>query len=97
MITVENYGDVENVTIAQFGNGTMRVTSGKAKDNSHKGIFMGDSDVKHEIGEHLPYAPTTNEFKPKIAILFDNKESFDVFFDYVMVVKEEFEKEDTTH
>ncbi|PIF44305.1 hypothetical protein CLU96_1246 [Chryseobacterium sp. 52] len=93
MITIEKLGDVENVTVATFGNGTMRVTSGEAKDKTYKGLFLGDSELPHAIGEVGEPTPTTNEFLPKIAIHFHSKESFDVFYHYVENLRKDFESE----
>lgn len=42
MITKKNYGNIENVTIAQFGYGTMRVVNATAADGSYKAILLGD-------------------------------------------------------
>jgi len=93
MIINTTLGDVENVTVATFGNGTMRVTSGEAKDKTYKGLFLGDSEEPRAIGEVGEPTPTTNEFLPKIAIHFHNKESFDVFYHYVENIRKDFESD----
>lgn len=61
MITKETLGNIENVTIASFGFGTMRVTSGEAQDKTFKGLFLGDTDTPKPIGELGPPAPTTKK------------------------------------
>lgn len=94
MITVENYGNIENVTICQFGNGTMRICSASAKDGSYEALLMGDTEEPHEIGEILPRAKDSDEFAPKVAITFDNKKSFDVFDIYVNNIRKRFQEKE---
>lgn len=78
------YGNVENVTVAHFGNGTISIC------NSTNGIFM-KSVNKSKIGEIAGTEGLLDEFKPEIAIFFTNKESFDVFYEYVQNVKATFD------
>lgn len=92
MITKENYGNIENVTICQFGNGTMRICSASAKDGSYEGILMGDIDEPQEIGGIMPKVNNSDEFAPKVVITFENKVSFDVFCIYVDNIKKRFEE-----
>jgi len=89
MITKQNYGNVENVTIIEFGNGTLSVCNGT---NENKVLFIKEKEFT-PIGEKGEFIPTSDEFKPDVAIVFKNKESFDVFYEYVERIREQFEKE----
>lgn len=92
MITKKTLGNVEDVTIVTFGNGTTRVVNGQAIDNSYKGLYLTDQETPKTIGEVGEFAANTDQFKPKIAIHFYNKESFDVFYEFVLNIKNEYEK-----
>jgi len=93
MITKKNYGNIENVTIAQFGYGTMRVVNATAADGSYKAILLGDQEQPRKIGEVGEFCNDSDEFNPKMALSFANKESFDVFCIYIDNLKKEFEEE----
>lgn len=92
-ITVENFGSVPGVVIAEFGKGTIRITAGEAQDKSHKGLYIGDNPEPREIGSPMDPTPTTDEFKPKIALVFHNEEAFSVFEEYVQGIRARYDRE----
>lgn len=85
-----NYGNVPNVTVAEFGNGTISICSSKGE--GYEGLLMKSHD-KRPIGEIGKKHDDSDSFKPELSIVFRNYESFNVFFDAVLEVKNEFEKQ----
>jgi hypothetical protein len=85
-----NYANVPNVTVAEFGNGTISICSSKGE--GYEGILMKSHEQK-TIGETGIKYKDSNEFKPELSIVFRNRESFDVFYNAVLEVKNEFEKQ----
>ena len=81
------YGNVENVTVAEFGNGTISITNGGTAH--HLSLVMKTID-KHQIGEVIGGEISSDDFKPELAIVFTNKESFQVFYEYVQNVARDF-------
>jgi hypothetical protein len=81
------YGNTEDVTVAHFGEGTISITNGG--NESHKCIAM-KSINKHKIGECIGGEISSDEFKPELVIAFTNKESFDIFYEYVEEIKKQF-------
>lgn len=87
------YGAIEGVTLAKFGNGTISIcsatTPGKKKHSlllkSHEPMPIGDTGMKYD---------TSDDFKPELVIQFSNRESFDVFFETVLEVKQFFDDDD---
>jgi len=83
------YGNIEGVTIASFGSGTISLNSAKGKDHNsiilktHEAMPIGATGIKYKDSDH---------FNPELVIAFDNKESFDVFFETVLEVKQYFEE-----
>lgn len=90
MITKQNFGNVEDVVIVEFGNGTLSVCNGHGEN--HKSLFIKQKEFS-PIGEKGEPTKNTDEFKPEVALVFKNKESFDVFYEYVENVRKEFESE----
>lgn len=82
------YGNVPNVTVVEFGEGTVSIANGKNQD--HVSLVMKTIE-KHEIGEVLGKDTSSDEFEPEVVICFTNKESFDVFYEYVQNIKKYFE------
>ncbi len=81
------YGNVENVTVAEFGNGTISITNG-GNDN-HLSLVMKTIE-KNQIGTVIGGEISSDEFKPELAIVFTNKESFQVFYEFVQNVAKDF-------
>lgn len=88
MIKKMKYGNIENVNVVNFGFGTISINSGIGE--THKSILMKTND-KMPIGNTGIKYESSDDFNPEIVIAFHNKESFDVFFDIVMEVKNSFE------
>lgn len=83
------YGNVENVVVAEFGKGTLSIANGANKDGYLSLLLK--SNKKTPIGDVTGSESSSNEFKPEIALVFYNKESFDVFYKYVLNIKEDFD------
>lgn len=86
------FGKIENATIAIFGNGTISIVDGYNKELAYRSIMM-KTIPKKEIGEVVGSEKNSDEFIPELVIIFENKESFDVFYDYVLNIKVGFENE----
>jgi hypothetical protein len=85
-----NYGNIEDVTVAEFGNGTIAICS--AKGDGYEGLLMKSSE-KRSIGEIGEKYDDSDQFNPELSIVFRNHESFNVFYEAVLEVKNEFEKQ----
>ena len=81
-----------NVTIVEFGKGTLLVTNGTNKIGGYKSILIKKKEYS-QIGEVNPLTKNSDEFNPEISIVFRNKESFDVFKEYVNNIELEFNQE----
>ena len=82
------YGNVEGVTIVEFGNGTLSVVSGSNKD--YESVLIKKCPKK-PIGEIGVKVNNSDDYLPDVAIVFKNEESFNVFFEIVLEVKSSFE------
>lgn len=91
MVTTNKFGNVENVVIAEFGNGTIAIVNGTNK--THKSLLIREKEFV-PIGEKREFKASSDEFEPQIALVFKNKESFDVFFEFVQNIKNEFQDEE---
>ena len=85
-----NYGNVENVTVAEFGKGTLSITDGA--NDGYLSLLIKSKEFS-PIGEVSGSEKSSDEFKPELAIVFHNKESFDVFYDYVENIRKKFQTE----
>lgn len=74
------YGNVEDVIIIEFGKGTLSVCNGT--NEKYKSLLIREKEFA-PIGQKGELNKTSDEFKPEVAIVFHNKESFDVFKEYV--------------
>jgi len=83
-----NYGAIENVTLVQFGKGTISIVSGTTEN--HESILM-KTCPKRTIGSRGVKVEDSNIYKPEVAIAFHSEESFNVFFEIVLEVKASFE------
>ena len=83
-----NYGNINGVTVVEFGKGTLSVTNG-INPKGHKSLLIKQSEFS-PIGEKGDFHETSDDFKPEIAIVFHNKESFDVFKEYVDKIELDF-------
>ena len=78
-----------NVTIIEFGKGTLAVTNATNKKDGYKSILIKKKEFS-PIGDINSPTKDSDEFKPEIAIVFYNKESFNVFKEYVNNIDLEF-------
>lgn len=85
------FGNVDNVTVASFGFGTVRVVNSTGKN--HKAILLGSNKEPKEIGSIGDKHITSDEFNPEIAIVFHNEESFSVFEEFIQNIREEYNSE----
>ena len=83
-----NYGNVENVTVAEFGKGTLSVVDGC--NDGYLSLLIKSKEFS-PIGEISGTEKTSDEFKPELAIVFYNKESFDVFYEFVENIRKKFQ------
>lgn len=89
-----SYGKVKKVTIAEFGKGTISIVDG-ANEDGRLSLLMKTKDYS-PIGDISGSEKNSDEFKPQLVITFHNKESFDVFYEYVENIKRKFEMTDAT-
>lgn len=90
-ITKQSFGKVQDVVIAQFGKGTIEVVFAEKKE--FKCLLLKSRAEPAEIGELMQKYKTSDDFKPEIAIVFHNRESFEVFKEMVDRIDEEYEEE----
>lgn len=89
-IIKSNYGNVENVLIVEFGKGTLSLTNSSGE--SHKAILIRENAFS-PIGEKGEFLNTSDEFDPQIALAFRNRESFEVFKEFVNNIAAEYDAE----
>lgn len=82
------YGNIENVTVAEFGKGTLSITDGE--NDGYLSLLIKSKDFS-PIGEVSGNEQSSDLFKPELAIVFRNKESFDVFAEYVENIRKKFQ------
>ncbi len=82
------YGNVENVTVVEFGKGKLSITDGT--NDGYLSLLIKSKEFS-TIGEVSGDEKTSDEFKPEVAIVFHNKESFDVFSEYVENIRKKFQ------
>lgn len=83
-----NYGNINGVTVVEFGKGTLSVTNG-INPEGHKSLLIKQSEFS-PIGQEGDFLETSDDFKPEIAIVFHNKEAFYVFKEYVDKIELDF-------
>jgi hypothetical protein len=97
MIATINYGNVANVIGVLFGNGTLEFTNsegiGIANENSFptKSILIKSISKDSEVGKD----ETSDEFKPEVVLVFQNKAAFDVFYEVVDRIHDEYLAEES--
>ena len=84
-----DYGNVKNVTVVEFGKGTLSIVDG-ANNEGFLSLLIKTKDFS-PIGEVSGSEKNSDEFSPEIAIVFNNKESFDVFYEFVENIKRKFQ------
>lgn len=84
------YGNVENVTVVEFGKGTLSIVN--ASNEDYKSLLIKEREFA-PIGTKGKFKVDSDEFKPQIAIVFHNRESFEIFKEYVNNIYNEFSNE----
>ena len=85
-------GNVENVTFAEFGNGTISiVNASKEIDGVLSCSILMKTKEPAPIGEIGEFVDSSDAFKPELVISFKNKESFDVFCKFIENIKKDFQ------
>lgn len=90
MIRKIKYANIDNVTVVEFGLGTVSIVDAEGED--YQSLLIKTNDFT-PIGEITGSEKNSDEFKPELALVFHSKESFDVFFSYVENIKQRFEDE----
>lgn len=96
MITVRNFGKHENVVIAEFGYGDIKITKARDSEDAYESMLLFYNQSPHPIGEE------DNEFKgkttdelapPSLVMHFSNPESIGaVIHSLIELQKELFSK-----
>jgi hypothetical protein len=87
-----NYGGTENVTVIEFGKGTLAIVNARNKEEKRKGLLIKQKPFSH-IGEVAGHETNSFDFSPEIVLEFSNREGFNVFKEFVSKIDKEFEKE----
>lgn len=85
-------GSTENVTVAEFGHGSIQVMNAVYDDGK---MLILRQEEPHDIGlpDDSTNGKTLDEIKPDIILDFKNKASFDVFYEFVEKIRLEFERQ----
>lgn len=86
------YGNVENVTIAEFGYGTLRITNSIANNDSYKALLIGSQSNPEKIGSIGIKHTNSDDFNPELVIVFHSEESFSVFEEFVKNIRKEYDE-----
>jgi hypothetical protein len=86
------YGNAENVTVVEFGNGTLAIVD--AEGDSHLSLLIKTKQFS-PVGAISGSEKNSDEFNPEIAIVFNNKEGFNVFSEFVENIKLKYLSENT--
>lgn len=92
MIFKSKFQNTSNVTVLEFGDGTVTLQGCYIPDSETK-IIMYKSSPPDKIGLSKSEFKTTDEFEPEIVMSFKNKESFDAVYDYMTFIKNEYLKD----
>jgi len=84
------YGNVENVTVVTFGQGTISLVN--AQNDNYKLLLIKEKEFS-PIGEICEFKSNTDEFEQQIVLAFKNRESFDVFKEFVNNIEKDFDYE----
>ena len=84
------YGNVENVTVVEFGKGTVSLVN--TQNDNYKLLLIKEKQFS-PVGEIGEFKSTTDEFEPQIVLAFKTRESFDVFKEFVNNIETDFDYE----
>lgn len=76
------FGNIKNVTVVEFGKGTLSVVDGKSSSVSNRGILIKEQEYC-PIGEVRGTSNTSDDFQPQVVLLFNNIQSVAVLKEYV--------------
>ena len=79
-----DYFKLKDVTIVEFGNGTIHFTIGV---NEGAGILAGKSGNPKDIGEIFTEEMTIEKWKPELLLKFNNTKSLDCFIKELSMLK----------
>lgn len=82
------YGNVQNVTVAEFGRGTIGIVDG-ANTDGHLALLIKSNEVM-PIGEVGTHYDNSDDFKPELVLAFHNVEGFNVFYEFVENIRTAF-------
>lgn len=95
MIKKVKFGNTNNVTLVEFGNGSVSFRGGYEKEGQSKFLLFKEGPPGNiGIERNKTIEAGADEFEPEIAFKFKNRESFDVFFDLLTIMKNEYLKDD---
>ena len=86
MIIKGKIQNTNNVTILEFGDGSILIQGGIIPKTGTK-LIMFKNQSSGTIGLSKSELTTADEFEPEIAMSFKNKESFDAVYDYMTYMK----------
>lgn len=86
MIIKGKIQNTSNVTILEFGDGSISIQGGIIPDTETK-LIMFKNQESGTIGLSKSKMTTADEFEPEVALSFKNKESFDAVYDYMTYMK----------
>jgi hypothetical protein len=83
------YGEVENVTILEFGKGDILVCNASNDKYKHESIIFKSQDPTPIGTEDSTFTgKTTNEYAPEVMMIFTKPESIDVVIDHLQKCKD---------
>lgn len=86
MIYKDTFGKTNNVEIIEFGDGSTLLQAGHIPGTDTKFVLFKNCDPG-EIGMSAADVYISDDFEPEAALVFKNRKSFELVFDYMTVVK----------
>lgn len=83
-----HYGGLPDVTLVEFGSGT--VTVGIGLNTDHVSLLLKTQEAR-EIGQTIKVSEgaTSDDYKPEVVMAFHNVESLDVVLDFLQKIRQE--------
>lgn len=92
MIHKRKIAGINNVTTLEFGDGSIEIQGGHIPNSDTK-LIMFKNCIPGTIGLSKSDLKSLTQFEPEIVMAFQNKESFDVLYDYMTYMKNEYLKD----
>lgn len=86
MIYKDTFGKTNNVEIIEFGDGSTLLQAGHIPGTDTKFVLFKNCHPG-EIGMSAADVNNSDDFEPEAAIIFKNRKSFEIVFDYMTIVK----------